>query len=463
MKKNDQIFPGNRLKEMVRRYEQSAKENHNDYFDVDELEEIIEHYIFKKKIKNALNVISFGQKLHPGSVALKTKQVSILMETGENEKALSLIDDLLLIEHDDLELLFLKGEALLALGKEEEAKELFQKISESGNSIPEIYLDIAYIYIERLNFETATHFLEKGFDVSPDNVDIWFELAFCYEQTGENKEAIRIYNKILDADPYSNEAWFNTGQLYFLEEEYEKAAEAFDFAYISGENDYVALLQKAHALFQCDRFQTAIETYREYAELTDFPSFSYVFIGECFEKMEDFDAAKTMYRLALEKEPQNPDAWTGLCICSMEQEQFEESLIYIEEALKIDSNVSEYWIYMAEAYVNLNQNEEALECYLHALAINPEQLDTFVALGNLYLDADDYAKALEYYEKAESLDKDKEAEGLSLLFAITYYKMEKKEEALRFFIDAVAKDAESKELFFEFCPEANEDPNFYEL
>ncbi len=179
--------------------------------------------------------------------------------------------------------------------------------------------------------------------------------------------------------------------------------------------------------------------------------------------MEDFDTAKKMYWKALEKDPKNPEAWTGLCICSMEQEQFEESLIYIKEALKIDDSVSEYWIYMAEAYINLNENEEALTCYLHAQTINPGQIDTLVAIGNLYLDADNYIKALQYYEKADLQNEDKEAEGLSLLFAITYFKMGEKEKARCFFMDAIAKEEKTKELFFEFCPEAKEDPNFYEL
>ena len=43
------------------------------------------------------------------------------------------------------------------------------------------------------------------------------------------------------------------------------------------------------------------------------------------------------------------------------------------------------------------------------------------------------------------------------------FKMGKKDEALHFFMDAVVKDEESKELFFEFCPEAKEEPFFYEL
>jgi len=328
MKKNDHIFSGDRLKEMVHRYERSVKENHNDYFDVDELEAIIEHYIFKKKFKNASRVISFGQKLHPDSMVLKTEQVALFMEIDENEKALLLIDNLLLVEPDNIELLFLKGEILLALEKNEDAKKIFVQIMESESNDSDIYLDIAYLYIEKTDFETAIVFLEKGFNISPEDPDIWFEQAFCYEQTGERQMAIQIYNNILDVNPYSNEAWFNLGQLFFLEEEYEKAAEAFDFAYVTGNNDHGALLQKAHALFQCDKFQKALEEYDEYARLVAYTSFSYVYIGECYEKMEDFDSAKKMYQLALEKDPQNADAWTGLCICSMEQEQFAESLTY---------------------------------------------------------------------------------------------------------------------------------------
>ncbi len=461
MKRNDHIFPADRLKKVLHRYEQSRRENHDDYFDVDELEAITDHYLLKKKIKNALDAVAFGQKIHPDSIVLRIKQVHILLVTDENEKAMSLIEILLLIEPHNPDLLFLKGEIFLSQGKTEEARGLFDKVVENESNNSEIYLDIAYIYIEKMDFETATSFLEKGFNIHPQNTDIWFELAFCYEQTGDRQAAIGIYNNILDENPYSNEAWFNMGQLLFLEEDYEKSAEAFDFAYITGSNDHGALLQKAHSFFQCERYQKAIEAYQEYAELTEYTPFSYVFIGECHEKMDNFDSAKEMYRNALEKDPQNADAWTGLCICSMEQEHFQESLTYIKEAIKIDSNVSEYWIYMAEAYVNLGKNEDALSCYLHSLSINPEQLDTFVAIGNLYLDAENFPKALLYYQKAQLLKKD--TDGLSIFFAITYFKLNQKEEALKFLIDAIAEDQKLQDLFFDFCPEAKEDPLFYEL
>jgi hypothetical protein len=40
--------------------------------------------------------------------------------------------------------------------------------------------------------------------------------------------------------------------------------------------------------------------------------------------------------------------------------------------------------------------------------------------------------------------------------------MDKKEKAFGFFTEAVARDENSEELFFEFCPDAKEDPLFYE-
>ncbi|MEE1542200.1 MAG: tetratricopeptide repeat protein, partial [Paludibacteraceae bacterium] len=374
MKDNDSILPNDGQKDTLRRYEQSISEGRSEYFGTDELEVVVDYYIQRLKFQKAKEAVDFGLAQHPGNVMLLSKSARICIENGETERARELVSGLLEREPGNRALLFLSGELELAVGDVAAAKEAFDKVL-SGNAqdIDEVCLDIAYVYISKMLFETALHFLKIGFKANSLNVTLCFELAFCLEQTGATDEAVSVYNHILDQNPFSNEAWFNLGMLLFRLEDYEKAAEAFDFAFLNGEGDFEALLHKGHSYFQANEFDKAIETYKEYGENTKFDAAFNVYMGECYEKQSKFEEAMPFYGKALELNPMSIEAWAGMCVCLLELERFEQALDVSAKAIAENPDFCDFWIYKAEALVNLDRTEDALLCYKKALEINPNQ------------------------------------------------------------------------------------------
>jgi len=61
------------------------------------------------------------------------------------------------------------------------------------------------------------------------------------------------------------------------------------------------------------------------------------------------------------------------------------------------------------------------------------------------------------------MDEEEEVETLSAYLAITYYKLNELEKSFPFFVDAAKKGEECVNLFYEFCPEAKDNPFFSEL
>jgi len=446
------LFPvDDESSDIVKRYEQFLSGAAPGYFDVEELESIVEYYLRKGRTKDCTKALDLGLKLHPNNTALKTKRAKIYLATGDDAKALHILDKL--AESTDYEVVLLKIEVLLKLERTREARLLADKlISDESDDLDNVCLDVAFIYLGQGDYITALRLLEKGDRHNDQNIDLLYELAFCYEQNEDFAKAIVVNNRIITIDPFANEAWFNLGQLYFALQEFPKALEAYDFALVIDENDSLSSIQKGHVLFQLDQFEQAIETYQEYKKMTSYGWQTDIFIAECYEKLERYVESISYYRLSLDAHPDNYDALTGIGICLLEQEKFIESMTYIRQALAINENAADSWVYLAEAYVGLEDIDNALTAYMKAITIDPDQPDTLMAIANICLERNEYELAVKYYLAAEKLDDT--LEFVRLFIAVAYYKCGKIENAIVYLRKAVEESETAGTLFLELCPEA---------
>ena len=364
MGRNFSFFIDGESSELVERYEKHLSGKAPGYFDVDEMERIVDYYLSYGRTKDSMRAVELGKKLHPASSTLDMKRAKVYLAIGDVKKALRILSNL--VENSDPEITFLKIEALAKLARNQEAFELAVEVikkEEVDDGLDLLCVDLAMIFIGEAEFEFALELLKTGNKHNPENIDLLFDMALCQEQLMKPADAVQTYKQIIDIDPYSGEAWFNLGQVHFFSNQYENALEAYEYALVIDENDNLALLQKGHSLFQLGRWQPAAEAYLEYADFTSDKWQVWLFTAECYEKMENFAKALHYYKLSHQEMKDNFDALAGISICLLEMEQFQESISYINKALEIDSEQAEAWLYLAEAKVGLEEYKEALEAY----------------------------------------------------------------------------------------------------
>ena len=108
--------------DLIQRYEQFLSGKAKGYFDVEELENIVEYYLRRGRTKDCDKAIDLGLQLHPNNTALQTKRAKIYLVTGDDKKALRVLNSL--AESADYEVVLLKIEVLLKLDQLPEAKVL---------------------------------------------------------------------------------------------------------------------------------------------------------------------------------------------------------------------------------------------------------------------------------------------------------------------------------------------------
>ncbi|MFM7730697.1 MAG: tetratricopeptide repeat protein, partial [Flavobacteriales bacterium] len=74
--------------ELVHRYERMLELNASYYFDVDQLEVIVDHYCSHASFQEAEEVIAYGYSLFPNHHALMLREAQILIATGKLSKAI---------------------------------------------------------------------------------------------------------------------------------------------------------------------------------------------------------------------------------------------------------------------------------------------------------------------------------------------------------------------------------------
>ena len=111
------------------------------------------------------------------------------------------------------------------------------------------------------------------------------------------------------------------GQIYFLQLDYENALEAYDYVLAINEYDALALFQKAHSHYQLNQWQEALEAYLNYESLVPDKWQVWLYIGETYEKLEDFAMALEYYLKSYKAMPENYEALIGISVSLLELEQ----------------------------------------------------------------------------------------------------------------------------------------------
>lgn len=451
MGKKFQYFIDDEHDELINRYEKFLSGAASGYFEVEELGSIVEYYLQRGKTSESLKAWEFGKKLHPESSLLDLKRAKIYLTSGDAQKANRILDSQ--IESNEPEVVQLKIETLIKLGREKEAYGIALRLIDGEDDEKEwMCLDLAMVFMTENSFKFALELLKKGEEITPRNIDILFEKAFCYERLNDLEPAISAYDKIVSIDAYSAEAWFNLGQIHFNLNQFEKALEAYDYALTINDGDVIALMQKAHSLYQLNRYNDAVQVYLEYVEFAVEKWQVYTFIGECYEKLEDYVKALHYYQLSMDETPNNFDALVGATICMLEMEEYLKSLEYILKAIELDDKAADVWVYLAEAKTGLGNTDEALEAYLKSISIDPTQPDVLMSVAGIYMDEGKFAEAIKYYELAYNFDNN--LEMIELFMAVGYYYMGDMEKTSHFLHLALQKSLDAFMLFQEFCPDA---------
>lgn len=360
------------------RFESMLKTNKVFFFDSEEFEEIILHYLDTGKTNLAKKALKLGLEQHPKSTGLKLVQVEMLVFEDKLESAEKLLNELYLLEPTNEEIFIQKASIYSKKDNHKQAVEFLTEALKYTEDYADVYNLIGMEYLFMDNLEMAKENFIKCLEEDIDDQSALYNVVYCYEFLDQNKAAIEYLKTYIDRNPYSEIAWHQKGRLYYGIKDYTNAVRAFEYATFIDENFVGAYIELGKSLEKLKQYQNAIESYKRTFEIDDATSYALLRIGKCYEKLGNKAQAIEFYNKTVHEDPLLDKGWIAITDFYVREKNFQQALYFVNKALEIDNQSKSYWKRYASINKAMQLYEEAEYGYRKAVEYGDSHLDTWL-------------------------------------------------------------------------------------
>ncbi|MCX2720436.1 tetratricopeptide repeat protein [Lentiprolixibacter aurantiacus] len=407
------LVPDERPSSSILKFESMLKTNDVYFFDAEDFEEIIHHYLNNGKITLAKKAIKIGLQQHPAAIHLKLLDVEVLVFENRFQKAEIILDELQRLDSANEEIYIQRANIYSKKDNHEAAVELLKKALTLSHGSLDVYSLLGMEYLFMDDYEKARENFMICVEHDPEDYASLYNVVYCFEFMEEHDGAINYLNDYLERSPYCQVAWHQLGKQYFEKGMYKEALAAFDFAIIADDNFVGAYFEKGKVLEKMGEYEKAIENYETTISIEDPTSHAYLRMGKCHERLKNDDMAKYYYYQTVHEDPLLDKGWLAITDYYFRKGDYEKALFYMNKAINIDGQNPQYWKKCARIHAALKKYDEADFSYRQAVELGNYELDTWLNWSEVVAQNNDIESAiqiliqgLEFYpEKAEMLYK----------------------------------------------------------
>lgn len=440
---------------LVQQFEEMWHNESVGFFEVSSFIRLLEYYDKKSRYDMVEAILEVALSQHPTSAQLLIRQANFLFENDKIKAALETLEKTALVDAGEIEQYFLKAEILTHQRKYQAAQVELDKSLAYANDLDyyDILLQRANIYEDEGNFEEMFEVLKDAMLLNPKGEEALNRMWLTVELSEKYDESIELHNKLLDKDAYSYQSWFNLGHAYFCKKQYEKAVEAYDFAFTIKEDFEPAYRDCGEALMILKDYHQAINIYRKAIENVGKNAYLYLQIGLCYEELEQFYDARDYYLKAAKHEPNNPEAYFRLGECYAKEERWGNAVGAYRKAIKLDEYNANYYAAIAETFYQLDEMDNADTVFRHAISLAANNKDIWVSYISFLIDIEAYEEA---YEAIEIAQENLDANEILYCKVACLYLSGKHKAALEMLAFALVEDYDMHLSMFELFPELTE-------
>ena len=377
----------------ITKFEQMLKTNFIYFFDAQEFEDIVVHYLGFGDNQLAKKALKMGLEQHPDSNELLLLQSEIFILEEKYDSALKLLDYVEKLNPLDEEISLQKANIASKNGDHKSSIKFLNKALELSNDSSEIWNLLGMEHLLAEEFDEASYFFKNCIEDNPLDYSALYNLLYSYDHLNKNEESILVLNEILEIIPYSEVAWHQLGLVLLKKGNQKEALSAFDFAIISDDNFTGAYIEKGKLLETMGRINEAIDNYEIALKTNDPSAFVFQSIGRCHEKLGNNVLAIKHYLKAIHLEPSNENSWVKLIEYYMAQGQYKKAKYYFKSALEINSESVTLWKKGTMIYKSLNQFQNELNAYQKLYDLGVFELPILIKHIDLLLQLKNWGKA----------------------------------------------------------------------
>ncbi len=389
------LDPNENNDKSVLKFESMLKTDDVYFFDAEDFEGIIHHYLNIGKVSLGKKAIQIGLQQHPHSMELKLLRVEILVFEDNFKAAESLLDELQTVDINNEEIFIQRANILSKQDDHQGAVDMLSEALSIADESFDIYSLLGMEYLFMDDFEKAKNSFIKCLEYDESDYSSLYNVIYCFEFLEDFDGAILYLNDYLERNPYCEVAWHQLGKMYYSKKMYTEALASFDFAIISDESFLGAYFEKGKVLEKLGKFNEAIESYQTTINIDDPTSHAYLRIGKCHDKLGNDDLAKYYYYNTVHEDPLLDKGWIAITEFYTRKKDYAKAQHYINKAINIDGENALYWKKSAKIFVALNNLDEADFAFKQSVELGNYELDTWQEWASVLQKLEDYDSALQ--------------------------------------------------------------------
>jgi tetratricopeptide (TPR) repeat protein len=445
------LNPNEKPDKSVSKFESMLKTDDVYFFDSEDFETIIHHYLNHGKLSLAKKAIQIGLQQHTHSMELKLLRVEVLVFEDAYQEAEGILDELQQLDPSNDEIYIQRANIHSKQDDHLGAVNLLLEALHMTDDALDIHSLLGMEYLFMDDYEKAKRSFIQCLEFDEKDYSALYNVVYCFEFLEDFQGAVHFLNDYLERNPYCEVAWHQLGKMYCTLELDEEALVAFDFAIISDDQFIGAYFEKGKVLERLKRYNEAIECYEMTMQIDDPTSHAYLRIGKCHEKLQNFDLAKYYYYNTVHEDPLLDKGWLAITDFYFRLEEYKRALHYVNKAINIDGENPVYWKKAALTYQALQDWDEADYAYRQSVELGNYELETYMGWVDVLLRNGEAEAAIDILK--QGVEFHPESAELLYLLAGSELQRHQTRAAQEYFGKALQLDVHKIRVFETYFPE----------
>jgi len=376
---------------LVHAFENAISEGRQPYFDVEDLELILDYYLDTGSFEQTKNALEIAQAIHPLAFTFKIKEVQLDIAMKDYTRAEAKLNHLEGLNMRSTELLIARATILMHRGNTQKGLQLLDEALAGSDDPVEVLQMIADTHLSQGDYPRAINILVRWCRLEEEDLDegALYQLAMCLDFTNEYDRAIALFESFTLKEPYNPLLWYQLGAFQLRKDNEAQALQMFQWAITADDTFHAAYFEIGRIHEHNEEYINALTAYKQSVN-EDLPSgYVHFRIGLLEAELGSPNEALREFNKAIALEPAS---------VLMELERYAEAVKDYKKVWLDEAYGSEDVLDFVECLIELDLLEQAIAILYDAVERFPEVLQFRLVLAGYLFAADDIISAKEVLE-----------------------------------------------------------------
>lgn len=308
--------------------------------------------------------------------------------------------------------LYMNGLHLKMLGRTAESVEIFKRISTSDPQHSASRYELARIYTENRDFESALNYAKQA--VKIDGKNKWYRMLILdiYDRKGDHKLKVPIYQQLIKEYPQDMSLYYGLANTYMQLNNLNAAIGVLnDIESLIGVTEEVSI-QKYQFYIMTSKNAAAIEELKKLSRIFPGETAYTMAIGDYYLQTGNYYEALTHYSAVFEADQQNYEALISMAECYMRIGNLPRAtelfaVLFRDASVDVDAkmNIVMYYYEVSQNDSSLiSQAYQLLDLYMNT---HPDEARVYSVYGDFLFRDGKFDEAAQQWEKVVQMDPSK--------------------------------------------------------